>query len=107
MSSFTHFNLEKTDGGKEADSKEDEADQQISQNARIRFETEVMEAVDGIIAEFENLTEQINLYVIFFSLRIINEYKKASKHINNNEIIMVFGSSYTVANLLIEAKKKK
>jgi len=65
MSSFTHFNIESRDGGAQSNADADE-NQQIAQNARIRFKTEVMEAVEGIIAEFDNLTEQINLYVNIF-----------------------------------------
>jgi len=59
----------------------------------LRFKTKVLEEVDDIISEFDEITPQIN--------------QSAVKHINNNEIIIVFGNSYTVANLLIEAKKQK
>ncbi len=59
----------------------------------LRFKTKVLEEVDDIISEFDEITPQIN--------------QSAAKHINNNEIIIVFGNSYTIANLLIEARKQK
>ncbi len=69
LSSYSHFPQISNEPSQQLTETE-ESNQQNLQNAKIRFITEVMEAIDGLLAEFDNLTEQINLYVSLCQLQL-------------------------------------